>query len=254
MGLEQRFSGVAQQIDDRNLNLHRIAFDPGRAVLVLEGRAVDRDSGTTSPRARVKQGALADLPEVEALVFRLDVAQQRPHLFDGEHDAIGFVANALELLSPATGECAEVHVVGLLDQELAVEQQDAERLIDFMGHRRGLQAASQLVLQQRQGLGITEALPLAGLRQAGLPFPQFTRQTVVAIDEFPKRSVQGDQLGTGLFGHAAVELQGLRLQALGGRLELLAEFLGGALELPEGLQQGTDLPVGEGRCPGQGGP
>ena len=185
LGVDQGFGGVAQQVDDRDLDLHRIAFNPGGGVLAFQGCAVDGHAGRAAPRAGVEQGALADLPQVQALMLCLDVPQQSTHLLDREHDAIGFVANALHLLLPAAGERAEVDVLRLLDQQLAVEQQDAERLIDFVGHGSSLQAAAQLVFQQCQGLGIAVALFLSRFRQAGFPFPQLAGEAVVAIHQLP---------------------------------------------------------------------
>ena len=92
--------------------------------------------------------------------------------------------------------------LALLEQQLAVEQQHAQGLVDLVGHRRGLKAATQLLLEQGQGLGIAVALALHQLAQALFPLAQLAGEGVEAGHQLADGGLQAGHL---LAGIAAVK-------------------------------------------------
>ena len=115
----------------------------------------------------------------------LHIAEQGAHRFDREHHPIRFLANALQLCLPGFGQLRAAGFFAALQEQLAVEQQHAQRLVDFMGYGRGLQAAAQLVFEQCEGLGVAEALPL-------LRLPKVGGERVVALHQLADGAIEGE--------------------------------------------------------------
>ena len=135
IGFGDGFGAVAEEVGEGELELGVIALDAAGFGGVL---VADVDAVLFQGAFDLEHGAFDDLSEVDRFGGCLHVAQEDLHFLNGTDDALGFGGDGAQYFA-GFAAVAQRHV--------ALEEDGAERLVDFVGDGGGGQAAAQFRLE-----------------------------------------------------------------------------------------------------------